>query len=43
MTHVQIHSKVSSRPNLDAPKIIDSKKFSRRVVRRGCVARLIGR
>ena len=25
MTHIQTHSKVSSRPNLDTPKIIDSK------------------
>ena len=27
MTHIQTHGKVSSRPNPDAPKIIDSKKI----------------
>ena len=27
MTHVQTHGKVSSRPNLDAQKIIDSTKI----------------
>jgi hypothetical protein len=43
MNHVQTQSQVCSRPDLDAPKIIDSEKDSRRIVRRGYDARLIGR
>jgi hypothetical protein len=43
MTHVQTQSTVSSRPNLDALKIIDSQKTLGAAARRGYDVRLIGR
>jgi hypothetical protein len=43
MNHVQTNSQESSRPNMDAPKIIESQKTLGAVVRRGPNARRIGR
>ena len=43
MTHVQTHNQESSRPHLDALKIIESQKTLGAVVCRGPGARRVGR
>ena len=43
MTHIQTLGKVSSAPNPDAPKIIDSQKIPCTVICRRYDERLIGR